>query len=333
MKKSRILIIVLCACTLKVSAQVQPAITAEELKSWCYYLASDEMKGRRNGSPEMKMAADTIAACFHAAGLKPFSQATGYFQEYNTKGWNRTTIAERNVIGILEGSDPILKHEWIVLSAHFDHIGIGKPVNGDSIFNGADDNATGTVTLMGLSKLLGQSPIKPKRSILFVAFSGEELGLKGSKWFMEHLPMPEATIKLNLNFEMEGESASLGKNRYILTGDAFTDFDDLLDQYNANTDWQVAKKYQSGKWVFYASDNASMALKQTNGKSILNIPAFTLVTTDDVNIVHKVTDEPQHCDYENMASLVNYLSRLIPFLAANPLNIHWNENAFENTNR
>ncbi len=310
-------------------AQDSLPVPAEKLKTWCYFLASDEMKGRKNGSPEMKIAANYIASVFKDAGLKPFSAATGYFQEYTTPGRNLDTLAERNVIGMIEGSDPVLKNEWIVLSAHFDHIGIRQPVNGDSIYNGADDNASGTVTLMALAKVFGGMEVKPKRSIIFAAFSGEEMGMRGSRWFVAHSPIALDQIKLDINFEMEGECATLGKNKYILTGDLFTDFDDLLDSYNKNTSWECANVYKTPPGVFQASDNAAFAVKREGDKVILNIPAFTLVTTDDMSVIHKVTDEPQRLDYDNMASLVGYLRGLVIFLAADPLNIHWDQEAFD----
>lgn len=316
----------------RLSAQENQTVTAADLKSACMFLAGDDMKGRKNGSPEMKKAAEYIASCFHDAGLKPWSAETGYFQEYTIKGRNNVDIQERNVIGLIEGSDPVLKNEWIILSAHFDHIGIGKPVNGDSIYNGADDNATGTITVTALAKTLGTPTIKPKRSVLFIAYSGEEMGLRGSRWFAEHPVIPLDHIKLNLNFEMEGECAMLGKNRYILTGYQFTDLTALLDEYNKTAGWELAKKYNSPSWIFMGSDNAALAVKREGDKQILNIPAFTVVTTDNISIIHKVTDEPQFLDYDNMAGLVSYLTGLVQFLSGDPLNIHWDRDAFDKFN-
>ena len=310
-------------------AQDGRTVTAGDLRSWCTTLSSDEMRGRKNGSPEMVKAAEFIAAGFREAGLKLVYAETGYIQEYSYADRSGKQLKERNVIGILEGSDPVLKNEWIILSAHFDHIGTGKPVNGDSIYNGADDNATGTVTVMALAKMLAASPVRPKRSILFAAFSGEENGAHGSKWFLEHSPVPVDKIRLNLNFEMEGESATLGKNRYILTGHQFTDFDDLLDRYNKDKGWEVARTFKSPEWVFLASDNATFAVKRDGGNATLNIPAFTVVTTDDISIIHKVTDEAQNLDYDNMAGLVSYLNGLVLFLSGDPLDIHWDYEAFK----
>ncbi len=315
---------------------VQPArpqqtrpITPDELKTWVYYLAGDEMKGRRNGSPEMLQAAKYISDVFRGAGLRPAVGDTSFFQEYSVKGRNNVTISERNVVGILDGTDPVLKNEWIILSAHFDHIGIGKPVNGDSIYNGADDNATGTATLMALAQLLSQEPNRPKRSVLFAAFSGEEMGLRGSRHMLENPLIPMEQMKLNLNFEMTGEYKTLGDKLFILTGYLFTDLDELIGKYNKTADWKIATTMLSQPWVFMASDNAAFAIKRNGDNTELNYPAFTLVTTDAQDLIHKVTDEPQFVEYDNMASFTNYVAGLITWLAAGELKITWDRGAFE----
>src|SRR5690606_38576112 len=94
-------------------------------------------------------------------------------------------LSTRNVVGFLEGSDPKLKNEILVLSAHYDHIGTGKKnAEGDSIFNGARDNALGTTALLAAARYLGQN--RPARSVLFIAFTAEEKGLLGSKWYTDH---------------------------------------------------------------------------------------------------------------------------------------------------
>lgn len=328
MKRFSLLFLIILLSIGKTSAQQVSPITADQLSTWCHYLAGDDMKGRKNGTPEMKLAAEYIAASFRESGLQPGVGDTSYFQEYTIKTRKNILIPERNVVGVLEGSDPFLKNEWIVLSAHFDHTGIGKPVNGDSIYNGADDNATGTVTVMALARLLAQEQNRPKRSILFVAFSGEEMGLRGSRWFVEHPTIPIEKISLNLNFEMTGECKTLGDKLFIMTGYKLTDLDDIIDEYNKTAEWKKAEKMKSQDGLFFASDNASFAIKGDYQNMELNIPAFTLVTTDDLGLIHVVTDEPESMDYENMASFTNYAAGLIRFLSGDPLKIHWNYSAF-----
>lgn len=328
MKQPFIILLMLILTGMGLQAQDRGPVNADTLRSWCEYLAGDGMKGRRNGSPEMKEAAGFIADLFSQAGLMPWNPDSGFFQHYRIQSRNGTVILERNVIGILEGADPALKDEWIVLSAHFDHIGTGKPVNGDSIYNGANDNATGTLTVAGLARLLGTMKEKPGRSLMFVAFSGEEMGLRGSRWFMEHPPVPADRIKLNLNFEMEGE-AGVGPNRYILTGHRYTDLDEQIDNYNRGTSWSIARNYKSREWIFLASDNASFAIKTADGKRSLNIPAFTLVTTDETGRIHQVTDDPSFIDYEHMAGFLGYAGGLVLHLSSSPLNPSWDQAAFD----
>ncbi|OFY47344.1 MAG: hypothetical protein A2X22_09250 [Bacteroidetes bacterium GWF2_49_14] len=329
MKLSVFALFILMLAVQPASPQQTRTITPDELKTWVYYLASDEMKGRRNGSPEMLQAAQYISDVFRGAGLRPAVGDTSFFQEYSVKDRNNVTIHERNVVGILEGTNPVLKNEWILVSAHFDHVGIRQPVDGDSIYNGADDNATGTATVMALARLLTQPENRPQRSVLFAAWSGEESGMNGSRWFLGHPVIPIEQLKLNLNFEMTGEFKTLGDHLFIITGYLFTDFDDLVGKYTPADPWKVATQMQTPPGVFFASDNATFAFKRNGDKTELNIPAFTLVTTDDMNLIHKPSDEPEKMDYVNMASFVNYAAGLITWLAAGELKISWDRGAFE----
>lgn len=114
----------------------------------------------------------------------------------------RTPVDSENVIGIYEGSDPRLKSEYVVMSAHLDHVGIGRPVNGDNIYNGAMDDASGVASVIEIARLLKESGAKPKRSILFMAQTGEEKGLLGSKYFAARPTVPFEKIVADINLDM-----------------------------------------------------------------------------------------------------------------------------------
>jgi hypothetical protein len=114
----------------------------------------------------------------------------------------RNTISSDNVVGIYEGSDPQLKSEYVVMSAHLDHVGIGRAVNGDSIYNGAMDDASGVASAIEIARLLKQSGAKPRRSIVFVAVTAEEKGLLGSKFFAGRPTVPFERIVANVNLDM-----------------------------------------------------------------------------------------------------------------------------------
>lgn len=114
----------------------------------------------------------------------------------------RSTVESQNVVGLYEGSDPKLKHEYIVLSAHLDHLGIGEPVNGDKIYNGAMDDASGVASLIEIARLLSEGKMKLRRSVIFLAVTGEEKGLQGSRYFAGHPTVKASQIVADINMDM-----------------------------------------------------------------------------------------------------------------------------------
>jgi Zn-dependent M28 family amino/carboxypeptidase len=111
-------------------------------------------------------------------------------------------VISQNIVGMMRGSDPKLSQEYVVLSAHVDHLGVGEPINGDRIYNGAMDNAAGVATILDVAATMKESNAKPRRSILFVAFTGEEKGLLGSRYFVANPTVPLRSIVGNLNVDM-----------------------------------------------------------------------------------------------------------------------------------
>jgi Zn-dependent M28 family amino/carboxypeptidase len=114
----------------------------------------------------------------------------------------QSTVESPNIVARLEGSDPKLKKEYIVVSAHLDHLGVGAPIHGKTIYNGAMDDASGVATVLETAKAFSESKVRPKRSILFVVFTAEEKGLLGSRYFAGHPTVPEGSIKAALNLDM-----------------------------------------------------------------------------------------------------------------------------------
>jgi Zn-dependent M28 family amino/carboxypeptidase len=117
----------------------------------------------------------------------------------SVKKW---AVQSKNIAGVLRGNDPVLSKEYVVISAHLDHVGIGAEVNGDKIYNGAMDDASGIASLIEVARAMKESGAKPKRSILFLAVSGEEKGLLGSKYFAEHPTVNAKSIVADLNMDM-----------------------------------------------------------------------------------------------------------------------------------
>jgi Zn-dependent M28 family amino/carboxypeptidase len=120
------------------------------------------------------------------------------------------SLSTQNVVAIFEGSDPVLKNEYVAMGAHYDHVGIGIPVNGDAIYNGADDDGSGTTALLAMAEALAKAPQRPKRSVLFVWHAGEEKGLWGSRYFTDNPTVPLDKVVTQLNIDMIGRSKKEG---------------------------------------------------------------------------------------------------------------------------
>ena len=304
----------------------KPAVSAEELKQWISWLSSDDMHGRANGSPEMKTAAMWISDKFRENGVKQIPGCADYIQNYSLVA-RQKTLDERNVIGIIEGNDPLLKDQYIVISAHFDHIGIRKGSKPDSICNGADDNAAGTCTLIGIAKTIKMLNLKPGRSIVLAAFSGEELGMRGSRYFVSNPPVPLKNIYTDINFEMTGHSELLGENNYYMTGCRFSNLDDLIGEFNKGKEYRLIDTIELANQLFFASDNIAFSRISSKNAITTGIPSGTFATSTMAEYLHTVKDEASLFDFENYASLVSYFTDMVIWLSHDKAEIKWtNEN-------
>lgn len=190
----------------------------EKLEKHVYTLAADSLNGRQAGSIYAMITSDYIAHQFSEAGVEPFFP-DDYFQPFLLpKLVNNGKSTYRNVVGIIRGNDSILKDEFIVVGAHFDHLGYEIKNGTKIVYNGADDNASGVATLIELARALKQQQSQLKRSIVVVAFDAEELGLYGSQYFAYSRILPIQNIKLMLSIDMVGWYKALGKIIYEGTG-------------------------------------------------------------------------------------------------------------------
>jgi hypothetical protein len=183
------------------SAAAAGSITAAEVLHHVDVLAADSMRGRWTPSPELEEVAAYIAGEFARAGLRGGAPDGGYVLRYPAGG---TTAP--NVIGILDGGDSLLHAEYVLVVAHMDHIGAGpgsgcKAQGADSICNGADDNASGTAGVLEIAEAFAQLEARPRRSVAFIAFSGEERGLWGSSNYAAYpaIPLQQTAAVINLD--------------------------------------------------------------------------------------------------------------------------------------
>jgi Zn-dependent M28 family amino/carboxypeptidase len=193
-------------------------ISAADLAERVGIIADDSMRGRSSPSPELDRAAVYLASELNRFGLQP--QGTDEDGECSARGIGAAdcpylqwffaqpgdTVKSVNVIARLTGSDPALRQEHLVIGAHFDHLGVGFPVAGDSIYNGADDNASGTTAVLELAEAFATLDTPPRRSILFVFFSAEERGLLGSRHFVTTPEAPMGDVAAMINLDMIGRN-------------------------------------------------------------------------------------------------------------------------------
>jgi hypothetical protein len=264
-------------------------------------LAHDSMQGRATGSEGMLKSAYFIAHQMEKIGLLPVKTNDRYFQHYGKINfWDKYEAI--NVIGVIPGSSK--PDEIVIFSAHYDHIGTIKSKK-DSVYNGANDNASGIALLLQLATYYMQT--KPERTILFIAFSGEELGLLGSEEFANSID--EKTVRAVINFDMVGRSS---KKTVYLSGTEYGDVQKVMNNklYEFNSE-QFGKRYFSRnapmELFFQRSDNFSFALK--------GIPAHTVcVTPDNDPHYHQLSDEISTLDFELMHQLTQTM-----FIATQPI--------------
>lgn len=167
-------------------------IDAEKLIKDIKYLSSDKLKGRETGTAENETARKYILKRFKKSGIKPINK--DYLQEFSFKNRQGKKYNAVNVIGLIKGKSK--PNKYIVITAHFDHVG----VRNNEIYNGADDNASGTAALFAIAKYFKKK--KPKHSLLFIALDAEEKGLQGARYFVDNPTVPLKDIVLNINMDM-----------------------------------------------------------------------------------------------------------------------------------
>lgn len=277
----------------RVIAEVPSFSSSEGIGVIMNFLASDELQGRDAGSEGIAKAADFIEEVFITNGVRP------YFENFRDTLSNFEKPAY-NMVGYIEGTDPELKNEYIVLGAHYDHIGRIAPKDGDEIANGANDNASGTTTVLELARYFGNSKTN-KRSILFTLFSAEEKGLLGSKHLAKKLQEKGLDLYAMLNFEMVGVPLKDKDYLMYLTG---YNLSNLAEVSNGYSKQKVAGFLPKAKEfnLFNRSDNAPF-------HEIYNVPSHTYSTFDFTNFnhYHQVGDETDKMDFNHMAKVVNTL--------------------------
>ncbi|MCL9770790.1 M20/M25/M40 family metallo-hydrolase [Flavobacterium sp. HXWNR69] len=256
------------------------------------YLTSDELEGRDSGSEGIEKAAVYLENLLQENGIKP------YFKTYRDTLSNYDKTAY-NIVGYIEGTDKKLKNEFVVIGAHYDHIGmLQNGVNGDVIVNGANDNATGTTAVTEVAKYFAKFK-NNKRSVLFVFFSAEEKGLLGSKHLAAKLKEQKMDLYFMFNFEMIGVPMKDKGMDFYLTGFGKSNMATTMNEYAGEKlvgYLPIETKYM----LFRASDNYPFFTE-------FNVPAQTVSTFDFENFqfYHQPDDEFELMDTKHMTTVIS----------------------------
>ena len=274
-----------------VYAQQNPTIDHKEVVRIETELASDAMEGRRVFTPGIDKASAFIEGEFQKIGLAYFQNLTHYRQEFTVKG-----KSANNVIGMLPGKTK--PNEYVIFSAHFDHLGLNE--NGpDKVYNGANDDASGVTAVIALAKYFKEKN-NNERSIIFVLFTAEEVGGFGSAYFSKNAK-PDEIIAM-FNIEMIGTESKWGKNSAYITGFEKSNFGEILQKNLKGSKFNFHPDPYPSEQLFYRSDNARLAK--------MGVPAHTISTSkmDSEANYHQPSDEVSTLDLNNMTEIIQSIA-------------------------
>ena len=284
----------------KALAYVKPLFSEKRMMETIKYLASDKLKGRGLGTPYLDTAAQYIAGKFKAYGLQPMGE--NYFQTFKHKFPNKPgpqDLTLKNVIAVIPGTDPELSKQPVVVSAHYDHLGLGWPDvhAGDEgkIHHGADDNASGVSVLLELAKNL--SKLKPKRTVIFAAFTGEEAGLIGSRYFVNHYP-----DKIFANVNLDTDGSLFDTKLLVLNANTAREWKFIF----MGTDYTTGVKSEVVRQQLDASDQVAFIEK--------GIPAVQLFTGPTQNY-HRPSDTWDKIDGKGLVKVATVTKEVVEYLA------------------
>jgi hypothetical protein len=294
-----VLLLALAACHRQGAPAASVAPVAEatrELRA----LADDSMEGRGTGTPGGWRAARYIAAELERYGVR-LAGDSGYFQRVALR-----TGGAANVVGLIRGRDPSARDSAVVIAAHYDHLGIGRPVAGDSIYNGADDDASGVVAVLQMARALAHEA--PRRSVVVLLTTGEEVGLLGTRRYLDAPAVPLDHTVAELEVEMIGRPDSLagGSGRAWLTGYERSTMGDMLKAAGS----PIVPDPRPSQNFFERSDNIAFARR--------GIPAHTLSSFNLHGDYHTPDDEVERVDTVHMARVIAAATAAARSLADGP---------------
>jgi hypothetical protein len=312
-------------------AAAAEGITPERMHARIAFLASDEMRGRDTPSPELNRAAEWVVSEYRRMGLEPAGENCTFHQWWPVRLRGAPApqpgAAEPlapNVVAMIPGSDPALRDEYVVLSAHLDHVGVGRPVDGDSIYNGADDNASGTAALLEVAEAIVRSGVPPRRTVVFLHVSGEEKGLLGSRWYSDHPTLPLERTVANVNVDMIGGNHP---DTVVVIGKTYSSLGPLADRLQARhpeLGLTLSDDPWPGERFFFRSDHFNFARKE--------VPAIFFFTGVH-ECYHRPCDRVERIDTDKAARVTRMILYVVHEVADAPERPTWDPAGLEEVRR
>lgn len=285
----------------------QYAISPEQIESHLTYLSSDHLQGRKVGTKGGLLTQQYLSENLFKLGIPPF-ESTQYIHPFTIQcGFNTCNAA--NVIGYIKANNET--EDTIVLSAHYDHLGM----NGRNIYNGADDNASGVVALLTLGEQIAKAPLKQNVILLFT--DAEESNLKGAYYFFEHHKNEKTKIKLNINLDMLAGSRSTDKLHYIY-GHLLDIFDrDTINQFNQqhwHQNIKIKKGFTLGGGIGQLQAKRRWQTASDHGVFYQNKLPFIYYGVGEHENYHTVSDDIEHINKEFLWHSINVIYQQLIFL-------------------
>ncbi len=283
-------------------------INADRLRTHVEWLASDRLRGRPTPSAQLDEAATYVRRTFVEHGLSAPEGLPDHEQRFECGGPTNPGAAS-NVVAIVPGRDPVLAKQAVMITAYYDHVREHGP-GPDTIFNGANDNASGTAAMLTIAGALAAAPKPPRRTIVFVAFCGEELGLLGSGHYAEHPVWPLDSVVAQLNLEMLGRPEPGAPRVSWVTGMARSDLGAWLNDGSEGSSVRFVPGTEVGRQegsAFDRSDNYPLALQ--------GVIAHTIAAGRLDALYHSADDEADTLDYEGMAVVVRAVAQAAMHIA------------------
>lgn len=303
--KFGVLFLLICLCSISFAQQFDDAKIRKHIKA----LAADGMQGRGTGKPGERYAADYIQTQFKKLNLTPSGDNKTYLQTFPFKGGahgeGEAGVAN-NIAGFLDNQAPTT----IIIGAHYDHLGMGDQGSSldanpkEKIHNGADDNASGVAGVIELARFLSTNKVKEKNNFLFLCFSGEELGLFGSKYFTEHPTLDLTTVNYMINMDMIGRLDEKTKSL-------------LIHGTGTSPVWEPLVKKLENEKVKIKTDSSGVGPSDHTSFYLKNIPVLHFFTGSHSDY-HKPSDDWQKINYKGESDVLSLIAQVITSLDGQP---------------